>query len=486
MLLDRVEWTSSCRSGHRLGGAAERRGRLVGEPDPDLVPLLRKNANINVDIADPLGNIGAFRMNHLHPPFDNPKIRQAVLMGMNQEDYMRSLIGGRRQAVEAAAGFFTPGTPLYSEAGGQKIGKGDIAAAKKLLAEAGYKGEPVVCVVAQDQSITKNMGDVTADLLKQMGMKVDFVATGLGHGGHPPRLEGAAVAGRLEHVPHLACRRRLHQPGGLSGDPGQWRQGLVRLARPARRSRPASPSGSMPRSGRREGGDRQGERGGGGRCRLRADRLLPRLPGLAQDRDRRGQGAAALHLGRVQGLRNPRVRFLVKRVPRRHPGDGGRRAVRVQPAVPRPRRPGGADCRRPGLAGRYRAHPRLARPRPAVPWSASAEWAWRILHGDLGTSIFTNLPVTTMIGQRVQPTVSLMLVTLIFAVLVAVPLGVLAAWKAGRLVDRLVMGGAVLGFSVPVFVVGYLLAYVFALELGWLPAQATRRSSRGSARGSPA
>jgi peptide/nickel transport system permease protein len=99
------------------------------------------------------------------------------------------------------------------------------------------------------------------------------------------------------------------------------------------------------------------------------------------------------------------------------------------------------------------------------------EWSWQILHGDLGTSIFTNLPVTTMIGQRVQPTVSLMLVTLIFAIAVAVPLGVVAAWKAGSLIDRLVMGLAVTGFSVPVFVVGYILAYVFALELGWLPVQ---------------
>ncbi|MHC2103911.1 MULTISPECIES: ABC transporter permease [unclassified Methylobacterium] len=99
------------------------------------------------------------------------------------------------------------------------------------------------------------------------------------------------------------------------------------------------------------------------------------------------------------------------------------------------------------------------------------EWSWQILHGDLGTSIFTNLPVTTMIGQRVQPTVSLMLVTLILAVVVAVPLGVVAAWKAGSLIDRLVMGLAVMGFSVPVFVVGYVLAYVFALELGWLPVQ---------------
>ena len=99
------------------------------------------------------------------------------------------------------------------------------------------------------------------------------------------------------------------------------------------------------------------------------------------------------------------------------------------------------------------------------------EWVWRILRGDLGVSIFTNLPVTTMIAQRVQPTLSLMVLTLLLAVSIAVPMGVLAAWKQGTLVDRAVMGFAVLGFSVPVFVVGYLLAYVFALELDWLPVQ---------------
>ena len=99
------------------------------------------------------------------------------------------------------------------------------------------------------------------------------------------------------------------------------------------------------------------------------------------------------------------------------------------------------------------------------------EWVWRIVQGDLGVSIFTNLPVSTMIAQRVQPTLSLMVLTLILAVVVAVPMGVLAAWKQGTLLDRAVMGFAVLGFSVPVFVVGYLLAYVFALELDWLPVQ---------------
>ncbi|MBV8447075.1 MAG: ABC transporter permease [Hyphomicrobiales bacterium] len=107
------------------------------------------------------------------------------------------------------------------------------------------------------------------------------------------------------------------------------------------------------------------------------------------------------------------------------------------------------------------------------------DWAWRILHGDLGTSIFTNLPVTNLIAQRIEPTLSLMLVTLILSIGVAVPLGVAAAWKAGSLVDRLVMAFAVFGFSVPVFVIAYLLAYVFALELDWLPVQGYTPIGRG-------
>jgi peptide/nickel transport system permease protein len=100
-----------------------------------------------------------------------------------------------------------------------------------------------------------------------------------------------------------------------------------------------------------------------------------------------------------------------------------------------------------------------------------ADWLWHVVRGDLGASIFSNLPVTHMIGQRIQPTVSLMLVTLALSLSVAIPLGVLAARRQGSLIDRAVMLLAVFGFSVPVFVVGYLLAYVFALQLGWLPVQ---------------
>jgi peptide/nickel transport system permease protein len=79
------------------------------------------------------------------------------------------------------------------------------------------------------------------------------------------------------------------------------------------------------------------------------------------------------------------------------------------------------------------------------------EWAWALLRGDLGISIFTNLPVTQLIGQRIEPTISLTLCTLIVAVLVAVPMGVIAAAKAGTWIDRSVMGFTVLGFSLPVF-----------------------------------
>jgi peptide/nickel transport system permease protein len=108
-----------------------------------------------------------------------------------------------------------------------------------------------------------------------------------------------------------------------------------------------------------------------------------------------------------------------------------------------------------------------------------SEWVWNIVHANLGTSMFTGLPVTKLIAQRIEPTLSLMAVTLVFAISVAVPLGVVAAWRAGSLLDRAIMAFAVFGFSVPVFVVGYLLAYVFALELEWLPVQGYTPLSEG-------
>ena len=98
-------------------------------------------------------------------------------------------------------------------------------------------------------------------------------------------------------------------------------------------------------------------------------------------------------------------------------------------------------------------------------------WAARVLGGDLGISIFSNVPVSTLIGQRIWPTLSLALTTIVLAVTLAIAAGVLAAWKAGGWIDRMVMMLSVVSFSMPVFVVGYLLIYGFAIELRWLPVQ---------------
>ncbi|MGQ0522973.1 MAG: ABC transporter permease [Betaproteobacteria bacterium] len=106
-------------------------------------------------------------------------------------------------------------------------------------------------------------------------------------------------------------------------------------------------------------------------------------------------------------------------------------------------------------------------------------WVWALLHGDLGTSIFTNLPVTHLISQRIEPTLALTTCTLVVAILVAVPLGVIAAARAGSWIDRAVMAFSVLGFSVPVFVLAYILILVFSIELDWLPVQGYRSIQEG-------
>ena len=98
-------------------------------------------------------------------------------------------------------------------------------------------------------------------------------------------------------------------------------------------------------------------------------------------------------------------------------------------------------------------------------------WLFAVLQGDLGISIFSNEPVAKLIGQRIEPTLSLALTTLIVAVTLAVSFGVLAAYKVGTWIDRSLMVVSVIGFSVPVFVVGYMLIYVFSINLRWLPVQ---------------
>jgi peptide/nickel transport system permease protein len=106
-------------------------------------------------------------------------------------------------------------------------------------------------------------------------------------------------------------------------------------------------------------------------------------------------------------------------------------------------------------------------------------WIAKVIRGDFGESFFFKRSVASLIVERVEPTLALALLTLVLTVAMAVPLGVIAAWKRGTWIDRGVMGLSVLGFSVPVFVIGYVLIYVFAIQLGWLPVQGYQRLAEG-------
>jgi peptide/nickel transport system permease protein len=133
------------------------------------------------------------------------------------------------------------------------------------------------------------------------------------------------------------------------------------------------------------------------------------------------------------------------------------------------------DNARPEQVEQIRARLHLDQPLPVQ----FGIWAFEALRLDLGESIYSKQPVTKLILQRIEPTLVLALVTLLLTVALAVPLGVIAAWRANGWVDRAIMAFAVLGFSVPVFVIGYLLVFFFAVELRWFPVQGYKPLSGG-------
>jgi peptide/nickel transport system substrate-binding protein len=148
---------------------------------PDLVPELRKNRNVAVDINDRLGWTAMLIMNHLFPPFNDVRARRAILTAMSQEDYMSAYVGDDSKMWKPMPGFFVPGSPYYNEEGGEILkGPRNLDAAKRLLAQSGYSGQPITLMAAQDLPHNKAWGDVTVDLLSRLGANVDFVATDWG------------------------------------------------------------------------------------------------------------------------------------------------------------------------------------------------------------------------------------------------------------------------------------------------------------------
>ncbi len=174
--VDRVEWIY-------IPDAATAAAAInAGEVDwwqqlpPDLVPLLKKNKDITVANIDPIGSIGVMRFNQLQPPFNNKKLREALLYLVDQQDIMTALAGDEKNWKRCFS-YYACGTPMASEAGAEPLkGKRDIEKAKALINEAGYNGERIVLITATDQPIVNAQAQVVTEELRQLGLNVDLQA----------------------------------------------------------------------------------------------------------------------------------------------------------------------------------------------------------------------------------------------------------------------------------------------------------------------
>jgi peptide/nickel transport system substrate-binding protein len=143
---------------------------------PDLIPVLAKNKSVKVENIDPLGSMGLLRFNFMYPPFNNQKMRQAILYAIDQNDYVLGIAGDAKNGHPCYS-YFTCGTPLASEVGAEPLkGKRDFEKAKQLIKEAGYKGEKIVIIDATDQPIVHSQSLLTAEALRKLGLNVDLQA----------------------------------------------------------------------------------------------------------------------------------------------------------------------------------------------------------------------------------------------------------------------------------------------------------------------
>jgi peptide/nickel transport system substrate-binding protein len=179
--VERVEW-------HIMPDPATAAGALQGgevdwweTPTADLLPVLRRNRNIVVALPNPTGMMAWGRFNHLHPPFDNQRIRRALMGAINQADYMTAVTGTDRSLWRDGVGFFPPETPFASDAGLEVLrGPRDLDRVRREIEAAGYRGEKVVLLGTTDVPTLAALSQVGHDMLRRAGLNVEFVATDWG------------------------------------------------------------------------------------------------------------------------------------------------------------------------------------------------------------------------------------------------------------------------------------------------------------------
>ena len=174
--VDRVEWIYIPDSATAAAAMNAGEADIWEQMPPDLIPLLSRNKDVTVKNIDPLGSMGMIRFNFLHPPFNNEKLRQAVLYVVDQKDYVIGIAGDPKNGHPCYS-YFTCGTPLATEVGAEPLkGKRDIEKAKRLVTESGYKGEKVVIIDATDQPIVHSQSLLTLENLKKIGINAEIQA----------------------------------------------------------------------------------------------------------------------------------------------------------------------------------------------------------------------------------------------------------------------------------------------------------------------
>jgi peptide/nickel transport system substrate-binding protein len=172
---DRVEWI--VQPDPATAAAALQKGEVdwLEQPLIDLCPMLAKSPGCYTKVVDPGGWLMFMVLNHLNPPLDNPKVRQAILTAMNQKDFIESVVGDQKDLEIVPTGLFAPNFPMSSKVGLENLAPPrDIAKAKKMIAESGYKGDPVMIMSPSDQPALATMSEVARDLFQQIGLKVDY------------------------------------------------------------------------------------------------------------------------------------------------------------------------------------------------------------------------------------------------------------------------------------------------------------------------
>jgi peptide/nickel transport system substrate-binding protein len=178
---DRIEWIVM--PDPATAAAALQTGEVdwIEQPLSDLLPMLRRAPHVVVEAVDPLGSLGTVRFNHLQPPFNNVKLRRALLPAVDQSAYMAAVMGNEKSLARTGVGIFTLGTPLANDAGLDILTKPrDMERTKRLVAESGYSGEPVVLLSPSDFPVVEAIAQVTRDLYTRAGLNVEYVSADWG------------------------------------------------------------------------------------------------------------------------------------------------------------------------------------------------------------------------------------------------------------------------------------------------------------------